>query len=107
MFDAIVRADLLKKLPRIFTSYGISGSLELLNNSLTLTRELCMSGKWPVAGFSFVWEICSFFYTDNIQRLLSDSMELRKSLEQLKVHDSDEVKRLLENVLQVIQQKQI
>lgn len=35
-------------------------------------------------------------------------MELRKSLEQLKVHnDSDEVKRLLENVLQVIQQKQI
>lgn len=107
MFDAIVEADLLKKLPRIFTSYGISGSLELLNNSLTLTRELCMSGKLPVAGFSFVWEIC-FFYTDNIQRLLSDSMELRKSLEQLKVHnDSDEVKRLLENVLQVIQQKQI
>ena len=108
VFDAIVGADLLKKLPRIFTSYGISGSLELLNNSLTLTRELCMSGKWPVAGFSFVWEICLFFYTDNTQRLLSDSMELRKSLEQLEVqNNSDEVKRLLENVLQVIQQKQI
>jgi hypothetical protein len=45
VFDAIVRADLIKKLPRIFTSYGISGSVELLNNSLTLTRELCMSGK--------------------------------------------------------------
>lgn len=35
-------------------------------------------------------------------------MELRKSLEQLKVRDdSDEVKKLLENVLQVIQQEQI
>ena len=108
VFDAIVGADLLKKLPRIFTSYGSSGSLELLNNSLTLTRELCMSGKWLVTGFSFVWEICLLFCTDNIQRLLSDSMELRKSLEQLKVRDdSDEVKKLLENVLQVIQQEQI
>ena len=67
-----------------------------------------MSGKWLVTGFSFVWEICLLFCTDNIQRLLSDSMELRKSLEQLKVRDdSDEVKKLLENVLQVIQQKQI
>lgn len=35
-------------------------------------------------------------------------MELRKSLQQLELRDdSDEVKRLLENVLQAIQQKQI
>ena len=48
------------------------------------------------------------FSIDNIQRILSDSMELRESLQQLKLCDgSDELKGLLENVLQAIQQKQI
>ena len=45
VFDAMVGADLSKKLSSIITSYGTSGSSELLSNSLTLVRELCMSGK--------------------------------------------------------------
>ena len=44
VFDAMVGADLSKKISRIITSYGTSGSSELLSNSLTLVRELCMSG---------------------------------------------------------------
>lgn len=45
VFDALEGADLPKKLPKVITSYDTSGSSELLNNSLTLIQELCMSGK--------------------------------------------------------------
>lgn len=49
-----------------------------------------------------------FLCIDAIQRILSDSEELGKSLQQLQIRDnSDEIKRLLESVLQAIQQKQI
>lgn len=45
VFDALEGADLPKKLPKVIASYDTSGSSELLNNSLTLIQELCMSGK--------------------------------------------------------------
>ena len=45
-----------------------------------------------------------FFSADVTRSILSDSPELRKSLQQLQLRDcSDEMKRQLENVLQVTQ----
>lgn len=54
VFDALEGADLPKKLPKVITSYDTSGSSELLNNSLTLIQELCMSGKVMIILYSFV-----------------------------------------------------
>ena len=43
VLDAMMGADLSKKLHTIVSSHGTS--LEVLNNAMTLIQELCLSGK--------------------------------------------------------------
>lgn len=57
-FDAMMVADLSKKLPSIITSHGTS---EILNNLLTLILELCSSGKQLVTDCCHVWGIRVWF----------------------------------------------